>query len=89
MGISEFAELKISFELDPFLSVNMHKTSEMLNFHFEVMKISQGKKLTLKTLAGAATGAVYVLSFNTLRALVIIKFRAKREKIFRKVLPFS
>ena len=39
-------------------------------------------------MAGAATGAVYVLSFNTLRALVIIKFRAKREKIFQKSTAF-
>ena len=66
----------------------MHKTSEILNFHFEVLKISQGKKTNLKNFGGCRQGAVYVLSFMTLRALDIIKFRAKREKIFRKVLPF-
>ena len=62
----------------------MHKTSEILNFHFEVVKISQGKKTNLKNFGGCRQGAVYVLNFITLRALVIIKFRVKREKFSEK-----
>ena len=30
----------------------MYKTSEILNFHFEVLKISQGKKTNLKNFGG-------------------------------------
>ena len=60
----------------------MHNTSEILNFHFEVLKISQGKKTNLKNFGGCRHGDVYVLSFITLRALAVIKFRAKREIFF-------
>ena len=88
MGTSEFHEVKRSFKLDPSLICIMHKTSEILNFYFEFLKSPYVKKTNLKNFGGCRQGAVYVLSFITLGALAIIKFRAKREKIFRKVLPF-
>ena len=67
----------------------MHKTIEILNFYFEFLKIPYVKKTNLKNFGGCRQGADYVLTFIILRALDIAKFRAKREKIFRKIPTFS
>ena len=66
----------------------MHKTIEILNFYFEFLKIPYVKKTNLKNFGGCRQGADYVLTFIILRALDIAKFRAKREKTFRKYSPF-
>ena len=69
MGTSEFRELKRSFELDPDLTLDTHKTSEILNVHLEVLKISQGKETNLKNFGGCRQGGRLCSKFYYLKSL--------------------
>ena len=82
--MSEFGELKRSFELDPFLSLNMHKTSEILNFHLEVLKISQGKKTNLKNFGGCRQGGRLCSKFYYLKSLSYYLISREARENFQK-----